>query len=439
VVAAARAVTLLAWAALLDGAGSTPPAIADNLLAISDVLAIATLIVGAVTWLLWVAWTSRLEENASALGVGEGSIGPRGAILWWLVPGANVIVPFGQLLGLDRRLVEGERPAHDGLIAGWWAALLATAVAVVATTVVLMRPPAGANPQDARIQAALAAVAWMVVALMTLRVVREVQRDEDARAITVRAGWRPGAPSWSTGTGAQPVADRGARVRSAAAGPLFMVLLVVGFIVLIPAALRSASERPPPGPDPSLAVVVTPAPGATPGPSARPGRTPAFSPDSLPSPSPSEPVDPYAAGIELLLQHTTDGDGTCVAVAASTTPAGAVAAISCDPPNPAVLSASYVLYASPEAAFARYDAEALAAGVLIGSGDCFAGLAGERSFETNHTTRGRVLCFVASSTATPVPTFVWVDRTLSIVGRATGSGTDLALLSKWWADESGPA
>jgi hypothetical protein len=150
-------------------------------------------------------------------------------------------------------------------------------------------------------------------------------------------------------------------------------------------------------------------------------------------------VDPVAAGNRFLLAHSTAGDGECVAMEAPERPEDVVAAIECTPSSEAVDSLRYLLYENAETAEAAYRLGVERSEVEPDSGTCFDGAPGESSFATNRSERGRVVCWVDRADDGTTPTFVWFDRTLSILGEATGAGTDLSLLSVWWAEESGPA
>lgn len=492
-VAAARATALFGIGAVR----SRPDLLSDRavtaLLEAADALTLVTLVAAAITWLLWVAWTSRLERNAASLGVGEGSVGPRGAVLWWLVPGFNLLVPFGQLLGLDRRLADGEQRSHDALIATWWVALLVAAAAVIATTAPLATSgTAGASPANL-VNAGFASLTWIAAGLISLRVVRQVQRDEDRRTAVVSRGWRPGAPSWPvaptaapaaarvpvlpryptgfspgvpTGPGSAPGSPRSApgpgsaptptsvpgaapswsRRQTAARAPGWVVgvILVGGLIGLIVNAVGSSngSRSTPPIPTsrPSLVLVTSQArPTATPAvrPTAqRPSPTAADRSPAAGSLPPGASGDPASANTALLLLHATDGDGSCTAIEPAAWPTGSLAAIACRPANPAVATLRYALYPSPDEAEATYVADLTASGVEAGTGDCFQAEPGESSFSLDRSPRGRVFCLLAASDGTP--TLEWFDRTVSIVGWATGIGSELKLLSDWWIKNAGP-
>lgn len=486
-VAAGRAAVLVASSEVLARPDLVSAQVASDLLDAATLLGIAVLVAAVVTWLLWVAWTSRLEENAVALGVGEGSVGPRGAILWWLVPGANLMVPFGQLLGLDRRLCEGQQRSHDALLAVWWLALLASAAALIVTAVPLATAGAfGAGDAGFFLRAGLATLAWMAALVLSLRVVRQVQRDEDQRNDMLSRGWRPGAPSWPLAApGPAPSPQRTATLASQPAAPgrarsaiptgktppagtapavgrwspgrrraamsalprVVVLLVVIGGLIGLTYSSRFAPSNPARTSAATTAAavaVVTPPAGPTAtaaGPasspsSSGPGNTPPGATAAPSTPGSSAPSPSPSAPNVVLMQHMGSGDGSCQATAPASVPAGSIAAIDCQPGNAAVATLRYALYASADTAEAAYTTDLAASGIAPGTGNCFDAVAGEGSFITDDTPRGRVLCLLDANGR---PTMAWVDRTLAIVGRATGSGAELKPLCDWWRTESGPA
>ena len=495
-IALGRAVVLLASGEVLDRPDLVSATVASDLLGAATLFGVAVLVAAVIAWLLWVAWTSRLEQIAVALGVGEGSVGPRGAILWWLVPGANLIVPFGQLLGLDRRLSDGQQRAHDALLAMWWLVLLASAVALIVTAVPLVRTGAfDASDAGFFVRAGLATLPWIAALLLSVRVVNQVQRDEDQRSDVVRRGWRPGAPSWPVAAPG-PVPSRGpaplrgpvaspssaqfqvpARAPSAIpAGPgigvgqgaparrrasssvvpgvvLFLLLIggLGGLIYSSRPSSNSASGPSATGTAPPAVAAVTASPrltatptGAASGPSGSalpPAPSPTIVPTApatptLATPAPATPTPAPAVANPVLMQHLGTGDGSCRATDPAAVPAGSVAAVDCMPGNPAVATLRYALYQTADAAEAAYAADLASAGIEPGTGSCFDAVAGEGSFITDGTPRGRVFC---GMDADGVPVMSWVDRTLAIVARATGTGPDLKPLCDWWSTESGPS
>jgi hypothetical protein len=139
------------------------------------------------------------------------------------------------------------------------------------------------------------------------------------------------------------------------------------------------------------------------------------------------------------MAHRTEGDGPCVAAPFVSQPAGATAAIVCDPADPSVKTLMYAAYRTPEEAEQVVENARIAAKIAVGSGNCFAGRAGENGYETNGSARGRVVCFISGTGADRLAHVLWWDRTLSVVGQATAAPTAFVALCEWWATQSGPA
>lgn len=477
IIATARGIGYLVAAVLAGtsdaGAARSVPRILD----LAGLLTILLLISAVVAWLAWIAWTSRLEQNAVALGAGEGSIGPRGAILWWLVPFANLLVPFGQILGLDRRLGTGERQ-HDVLIAAWWITFLAGVAALFVTVVTLGPDPAsaGIGGREAMLAAGVASLIWAAALVLSIRVVRQVQRDENARAALTRGigargtadgstsvpgGWvgsspaSTAVPGWpspnSAGTG-RSIRISGVPVTVPSSTPfgglwrqIAPAIGVAGIVAVVGVAIGLASSddsRPPRVTAPPVTAPSPTGPGVT----GRPGSpTPIASnrtapPSGEPTPVPTPTVAP-SGGALVLLAHLAIGDGDCGATAPENLPTNAIAAVDCRPENQSVAALQYALYDSLAATQTAYEADLTAADVARASGDCFHGKPGETGFGTNQATRGRVFCYVSGKGDQQTPTYEWYDATLFIVGRATGAtGTagDLGALGDWFVKESGP-
>ena len=486
VVAAALAAAYVVLAVFFDRSRDLPAGLFDDVAAISSALVVATVSLAGITFLLWLAWSSRVEANAPTIGGGEGTIGPAGAILWWFVPFANLLVPFGLILGLGRRLSDEDHPARDGLVVIWWLTVLASAAAVVATWIELQNAVGDAAVQAALLHAALAQVAWLVAALFSLAVVRSIQSRENFRAARVPswAGSGPnvlaptasvggtlvglpgavrvqpagtpnfpsiapvqGAPSPTRGWPAT-VQIRTARRRSGGWTWAVIALFIVGFIVL-PQLIDSlqGGAAPVATPRPRPVATRTPRPSATPLPSSTPApsvsqATLSTAPDtSAPSatavaPPPSPPTASSAPA--YLLGHVSEGDGTCAASPTASVPSGALAAVDCRPASDAVAELRYAVFASSDAARSSYDAIVAASGVGTDSGACFIGQPGETNFLTDGEAAGRVLCFIDDAGGGTVPRVVWVDERLAILGQASGTASILGDLFDWWKSQSGP-
>jgi Domain of unknown function (DUF4328) len=511
-----------------------------DLLVAADIVSGALLIVAIMAWLAWVAWTSRLEDNARALGAGAGGVGPRGAIIWWLIPVANLVMPCGQLIGLDRRLTAPGRRSHEVLIAAWWIGLLLAMASVVATSGLLLLHVA--RLEGAATYAAIGAASLVacVGALLALRVVSAVQSGEDQRAGEGHAPWQtvPGGQSATTGATyapgvASPVlsggvappgppasmpygpAAYGAQAYGSApafdgappyapptvapptyapptyalpgpdAAPIapppgsFMVpvaapaiaapdhprrrvawLLVAALAALViavvaaaliplnplgggsgigPGASRTAGATTGSGrASPTVAAVVpTVAPPTALGAGGSPGSV--TSPGTgTPSAAAPTPLTGDAA-VQYLLAHTSSGDGTCAEATAASRPPGSIAAITCQPAGTDLDTLVYSAYGTPAEAQHVVEAARIAAGLAVGSGDCFSAKEGESDYSTNGLPRGRVVCALIGTGATARSEITWYDSTLSIVGEATAPGASFADVCHWWATESGPS
>ena len=490
VLAAALAAVYVVLAVFFDQSGDLPAGLFTDLSEISSALVLATVGLAAITLFLWLAWSSRVEANAPTIGAGEGTIGPAGAILWWFVPVANLLVPFGLILGLGRRLSDEDHPARDGLVVIWWLTLLGSGTAVLATWIELQNAVGDAAVRAALLHAALAQLAWLLAALLSLAVVRSIQSRENFRAGRV--------PSWA-GSGPNvlaPVASPGGtlvglpgavrvlpaatpsfpsirpvqgvpraaggspsdlrfgtrRRRSGGLGWAVVALFIVGFVVL-PRLLDLSSGSGAPVPTTQARPTLRPVPTRSPRPSVtpRPSSTAAASPSPAtesPAPGTSEPSAtavppppsaPTASGAPaFLLGHVSEGDGTCAASPSASVPSGALAAIDCHPAATSVAELQYAVFGSSDAARSSYDALVEASGIRPGTGACSLGQEGETSFLTNDQAAGRVLCVIDDATGGAVPRVVWVDERLAILGQARGTTDTLTDLFDWWKSQSGP-
>lgn len=75
-----------------------------------------------VTAALFLAWLARARRNASVLGM-SGRV--PGALLWWFVPGANILLPFVAVRGVLQASRGGRERAPAWLVT-WWLVWLAT-------------------------------------------------------------------------------------------------------------------------------------------------------------------------------------------------------------------------------------------------------------------------------------------------------------------------
>ncbi len=154
----------------------------------AGILTVAAVISGAaflVSIAAFLAWLSRSVENAAALGDPPPPHTPRGAILWWFVPLANVFIPYRVVADLAWRAGVERR-----LVWAWWALWL---VPVVAGGV--MGGLAAVSPisLSTRVTVAVAGSVARAVSGFLLAVV--VSRIENATgAARLASGARPWAP-----------------------------------------------------------------------------------------------------------------------------------------------------------------------------------------------------------------------------------------------------
>jgi hypothetical protein len=74
-----------------------------------------------VTWLVWQARAHRAVRTRGAAGL---RFSPKAGVLWWFVPGANLVMPYRAMreLRTARGLPSGEEDRHATpmLLWGWW-------------------------------------------------------------------------------------------------------------------------------------------------------------------------------------------------------------------------------------------------------------------------------------------------------------------------------
>lgn len=135
---------------------------------VAGVLLLGVWLLGIVLFLVWFVW-------ALQRGVGQGA--PRrsllAAVVWWFVPGPNLVVPWLQLRAVFRG---GGRE----LIDAWWV-LFACAVFTRAVTFVM-----GLDVFPMTVSTALECLACVVAALAIVRGTRFLNEQEPARLLALR-------------------------------------------------------------------------------------------------------------------------------------------------------------------------------------------------------------------------------------------------------------
>jgi hypothetical protein len=90
------------------------------------------LVLWLVTGGVWLAWQERTHRNLWALGVADLRFRPAWAVFWWLLPFANLVMPYKVVREVDVRsaALRGRRPRRGIVRACWWATLLLGSFAV---------------------------------------------------------------------------------------------------------------------------------------------------------------------------------------------------------------------------------------------------------------------------------------------------------------------
>jgi hypothetical protein len=104
-----------------------------------------------------------------------------------------------------------------------------------------------------------------------------------------------------------------------------------------------------------------------------------------------------------------------------------------------VATLTYAVYPTPDQAQQVVETARANSHIAADSGDCFGGTAGENSYKTNGSPRGRVLCYMSGTGTSKLAHVIWYDRTLSVVGQASAPAAAFKALCQWWATQSGPA
>jgi hypothetical protein len=161
---------------------------------------IAFVVVLIVSGIVWLVWQHRSQANLHATRRPELSYTPAWAVGWWLIPFANLVMPFQTV----RELWKASRGDEDwkriptwSVLGWWWASWIATAVIsrVAAATF------NGARSIDTVLTASrlflLTAVLALVAAALAILVVRSIVRRQEALG-SIGAGGplppRPDAP-----------------------------------------------------------------------------------------------------------------------------------------------------------------------------------------------------------------------------------------------------
>ncbi len=158
----------------------------NGLVDFSRFVSVCTIVGLVLTGVGFLAWLSRLTDNAPWLGVGMPSISPRGAILWWFVPVASFMKPYQSVGELQRRLAptDAERRRRGRLVIAWWLTYLGGfALREIASVFIARADDFTTEKIAGPLTVALAGdLVWTASAVLTVVLVRRMERDAAARA-----------------------------------------------------------------------------------------------------------------------------------------------------------------------------------------------------------------------------------------------------------------
>ena len=156
----------------------------DSAFATFGLVEIAVFVGAAIAWL---AWQSRTVDNEDALGIGHSDVSPRWSIGWWLIPIANLFMPYRALREIQRRYAGGAA-IGGGLAIVWWIAWVANNI----VSNVVGRLWVAADTFDT-LQSALSIYLvseglTILAAVLAILLVRGIQARADALASSAAGG-----------------------------------------------------------------------------------------------------------------------------------------------------------------------------------------------------------------------------------------------------------
>ena len=152
-------------------------------------MALVTVAVRLGALIAFVAWLYRVTKNLPALGVADAGVTPGWAIGCWFVPFVNIVAPCIVVLRIwrasDPESAAGSAQGVQGwpLLYAWWGAFLVLSAAGFA--VWFARAPGGPPGLLTRTQVwayLCSAIATIVMALLAIRVVREIERRQTEKS-----------------------------------------------------------------------------------------------------------------------------------------------------------------------------------------------------------------------------------------------------------------
>jgi hypothetical protein len=165
--------------------------------------------VGALVWLclalwlatsvVWLTWQERTHRNLWALGVADLRFRPAWAVFWWLLPFANLVMPYKVVREADVRSAafRGRRPMRGIVRVCWWATLLLGSFVIPVGALArfsVTDPDSRSRSTVADLADALQAADWLIVvgaasvviaAAIAIAIVRSVNASQRGSLIAV--------------------------------------------------------------------------------------------------------------------------------------------------------------------------------------------------------------------------------------------------------------
>lgn len=175
------AMAISAFNVVSFGAQPAAPAATDttDLDAANAISAFVVLLISIAAPIFWLFWQRHAQANLVALGMRELRFSPGWVVGWWVIPFANLVMPFKTVGELVRRST-GE-PETPPWLAAWWGSFVGSTI-LVAFGSALVGSPDGASVDQGYYAMAVGAAAHVIAGLFALRVVRRVQAGQERLA-----------------------------------------------------------------------------------------------------------------------------------------------------------------------------------------------------------------------------------------------------------------
>lgn len=158
-----------------------------------DAVAVLQSVIFLTIAVLWLIWQHRAQRNLSALGASNLKYRPGWAVGWWLIPVANLAVPYRTVRELykasapDAGALDWVTMRTSALLPIWWLAFVGRVVAsVIAASVAPGRRPTLAQLSQQQTAYLVADALLAVAAVLAILVVRSIDRRQEAKHARVQ-------------------------------------------------------------------------------------------------------------------------------------------------------------------------------------------------------------------------------------------------------------